>query len=77
MAAAEGSPWDAVASASLIAAGFKVVAEVKGASWSRTSRPRVDKSPKQDKFRWEKVDDAHWQTVEAQMKRDDQAEAEG
>jgi hypothetical protein len=38
---------------SLLAAGFKVVAEVKGRSWSCKSRPRVDKSPLQDKLRWE------------------------
>lgn len=39
--------------ASLRAAGFRVVAEVKGRSWDCASRPRIDKSPKQDKLRWE------------------------
>lgn len=38
---------------SLRAAGFKVVAEVRGRSWSCTSRPRVDTDPLQDKLRWE------------------------
>lgn len=38
---------------SLRAAGWKVVAEVKGRSWSCPSRPRVDRAPAQDKFRWE------------------------
>lgn len=40
---------------SLLAAGWKVVAEVKGRSWSCVSRPRVDKHPLQDKLRWEVV----------------------
>ncbi len=39
---------------SLTAAGWKVVGEVKGRSWSCPSRPRVDKYPLQDKIRWEK-----------------------
>lgn len=38
---------------SLRAAGWHVVGEVKGRSWSCKSRPRVDKTPMQDKFRWE------------------------
>ena len=38
---------------SLRAAGWKVVGEVKGRSWSTPSRPRVDKHPTQDKLRWE------------------------
>ena len=38
---------------SLRAIGWKVVGEVKGRSWSCKSRPRVDKHPLQDKFRWE------------------------
>jgi len=38
---------------SLRAVGWKVVGEVKGRSWSCKSRPRVDKHPMQDKFRWE------------------------
>ena len=37
----------------LRAVGWKVVGEVKGRSWSCKSRPRVDKHPLQDKFRWE------------------------
>jgi hypothetical protein len=39
--------------ASLRAAGWRVVAEVKGRSWNTPSRPRVDRTPIQDKFRWE------------------------
>jgi hypothetical protein len=39
--------------ASLRAVGFRIAAEVKGRSWNCPSRPRVDKTPKQDKFRWE------------------------
>ncbi len=41
--------------ASLKAAGYRIVAEVKGRSWSCRTRPRVDKTPFQqhDKFRWE------------------------
>ena len=39
--------------ASLRAAGWEVVGEVKGRSWNTPSRPRVDKNPAQDKFRWE------------------------
>lgn len=38
---------------SLRAAGFKVIGEVAGRSWSCTSRPRVDTHPLQDKLRWE------------------------
>lgn len=38
---------------SLRAAGFRVVGEVKGRSWSCESRPRVDTAPHQDKLRWE------------------------
>jgi hypothetical protein len=38
---------------SLRAAGWRVVGEVKGRSWSCVSRPRVDKHPLQDKLRWE------------------------
>lgn len=38
---------------SLRAAGWKLVAETRGGSWSRTSRPRVDLHPTQRKFRWE------------------------
>jgi hypothetical protein len=39
--------------ASLRAAGFKVVGQVTGRSWSCVSRPRVDTAPHQDKLRWE------------------------
>lgn len=38
---------------SLRAAGFRVVGEVKGRSWTTPSRPRVDKHPLQNKLRWE------------------------
>ncbi len=38
---------------SLHAAGWKIVGEVKGRSWSCPSRPRADKHPTQDKIRWE------------------------
>ena len=38
---------------SLRAAGWSVVAEVRGRSWSCQSRPRVDKHPTQAKLRWE------------------------
>lgn len=39
--------------ASLRAAGWKVVGEVRGRSWSTPTRPRVDTAPHQDKLRWE------------------------
>lgn len=38
---------------SLDAAGWKVVGEVTGRSWSCPSRPRTDKHPTTDKVRWE------------------------
>jgi hypothetical protein len=38
---------------SLLASGWKIVGEVAGRSWDCASRPRVDKHPIQDKFRWE------------------------
>lgn len=38
---------------SLRAAGFRVIADVRGRSWSCPSRPRVDRAPMQDKLRWE------------------------
>lgn len=38
---------------SLRAAGWRVVGEVKGRSWSTPSRPRIDTAPLQDKLRWE------------------------
>lgn len=40
---------------SLAAAGWKVVGETPGRSWSVPSRPRVDKHPIQRKIRWEAV----------------------
>lgn len=39
--------------ASLRAAGWRVVGEVRGRSWSCPSRPRVDRHPLQEKLRWE------------------------
>jgi hypothetical protein len=41
------------AGSSLRAAGWKVVGEVKGRSWSCPSRPRFDPPALEDKFRWE------------------------
>lgn len=41
--------------ASLKGAGWKVVGETKGGSWSRPSRPRVDTHPLQGKLIWEAV----------------------
>jgi hypothetical protein len=38
---------------SLRAAGWKEVAAVRGRSWHCPSRPRVDKTPLQDKIRYE------------------------
>jgi hypothetical protein len=38
---------------SLKAAGWRVVWEVKGRTWSCKSRPRVDKAPTEDKLLWE------------------------
>lgn len=38
---------------SLRAAGYRIVGEVNGRSWSCPSRPRVDKHPLEDKLRWE------------------------
>ena len=38
---------------SLKAAGYRVVGEVRGRSWSCPSRPRVDKHPTEAKLRWE------------------------
>lgn len=44
---------------SLVASGWKCVGEVRGRSWSCTSRPRVDKSPTQGKLRFEVSADTH------------------
>jgi hypothetical protein len=38
---------------SLRAAGWKLIGERKGGSWSCPSRPRVDKHPTQEKLLWE------------------------
>lgn len=38
---------------SLIAAGFRIVAETDGRSWTTPSRPRVDNHEIQDRFRFE------------------------
>jgi len=39
---------------SLRAAGFQLIGTVDAQSWHRHSRPRVDRSPLQEKFRWER-----------------------
>jgi hypothetical protein len=41
--------------ASLRGAGWKVIGEAGGGSWSRKDRPRVDTHPTQAKLRWEKT----------------------
>ena len=41
--------------ASLIAAGWKLIGEAGGGSWSVPSRPRIDKHPLQKKLKWEFV----------------------
>jgi hypothetical protein len=38
---------------SLRGAGWQVVAQTRGGSWSRAERPRVDIHPTQEKLRWE------------------------
>lgn len=38
---------------SLRGAGWRLVGETAGGTWSRPSRPRVDKHPTQAKLRWE------------------------
>lgn len=38
---------------SLRAAGWRVIGEVRGRSWSAPSRPRTDKHPTTDKLLWE------------------------
>lgn len=38
---------------SLRASGYRLIGEAGGGSWSRGSRPRVDKHPTQNKLRWE------------------------
>lgn len=41
------------AGTSLIAAGWKVVGQTSGKSWSVPSRPRIDKHPLQGRLKWE------------------------
>lgn len=43
--------------ASLRAAGYRLIGEAGGGSWSCTSRPRVDTHPLQTKWRWEKSEE--------------------
>lgn len=38
---------------SLVAAGWTLIAEVKGRSWDTPSRPRTDKHPTEDKLLWQ------------------------
>jgi len=40
---------------SLLAAGWRVVGEVRKRSWDTPSRPRVDRDERQERFRWELV----------------------
>lgn len=47
--------------ASLRGAGWRVIMErTGGGTWSRESRPRVDKHPTQQKMRWETSDHGNW-----------------
>lgn len=39
--------------ASLRAAGYRLIGEAGGGSWSCASRPRIDKHPLEGKLRWE------------------------
>lgn len=39
--------------ASLRAAGYRCIGAAGGGSWSRPSRPRLDKAPTEPKLRWE------------------------
>jgi hypothetical protein len=41
------------AGTSLTAAGWKCLGTAGGGSWRRASRPRIDRHPLQQKFRWE------------------------
>lgn len=38
---------------SLRGAGWKLIGEAGGGSWSRARRPRIDKAPTEGKLRWE------------------------
>ena len=42
--------------ASLRGAGWRLIGEAGGGSWSRRRRPRVDLAPTQTKLRWEKAE---------------------
>jgi hypothetical protein len=44
---------DSESGSSLAGAGWKLIGQAGGGSWSCVSRPRVDKHPLQGKFRWE------------------------
>lgn len=44
---------DTEAGTSLRAAGWRLIGEAGGGSWSRRARPRVDAHPTQRKLRWE------------------------
>lgn len=50
---------------SLKAAGWRLIGEVKGRSWSCASRPRIDKHPTQDKFLFEKQSTAAQELTKA------------
>lgn len=52
---------------SLRAAGWRIVGETRGGSWSCESRPRIDKHPLQGKFKWAPADSA---TETAKERRD-------
>lgn len=39
--------------ASLRGAGFRLIGQAGGGSWSRSTRPRIDAAPMQAKLRWE------------------------
>jgi hypothetical protein len=41
------------AGSSLKAVGWRVVGEVQARSWDTPTRPRIDKHPLQERFRWE------------------------
>lgn len=41
---------------SLRGAGWKLIGEAGGGSWSRLNRPRVDKAPMEGKLRWEAIE---------------------
>lgn len=49
--------------ASLRGAGFRLVGQIKGGTWDRPSRARIDKAPTQEKFKWELAADAPLQTA--------------